>query len=171
MTAINPIGSTNPNQQVDPTDFRTRMQQALAPVAQLFGETTDQLMSELQSGKTSLSALAQSKGVSQTDLVNAIKQGLSQNASSNGQTLSDSQLTNIANRIANQVHGAGGHHHHHHGGGGGGLSAIASTSSTSDSSSTSSTTSQTSQTDELLQLLEAQSTASTQTAPSFDQTF
>src|SRR5882762_9383434 len=81
---ISPIGASNPSAALDPTAFRTRMQQALAPVAQLFGESSDQLMSELDSGKTSLSALASQKGVSQTDLLNAIKSGLQQTAAPNG---------------------------------------------------------------------------------------
>jgi hypothetical protein len=111
---INPIGAANPNQAIDPTTFQTQMQQALAPVAQLFGESNDQLTSELSSGQTSLSALASQKGISQSDLLSAITQGLQQTAADKGQSLSDSQLSNIANRIANHKHGG----HHHHGGGG-----------------------------------------------------
>lgn len=151
------------------------MQQGLAPVAQLFGESTDQLMSELSSGKTSLSALASQKGISQTDLIDAIKQGLQQNAPS-GQTPSDSQLTNMANRIANHKHGGG----HHHGGGGGvsaagsssdidpltGLPVSSSSSSTSTSTSSGSTTTTAdSSALQLMQLLEGQS----QTQGAFDQ--
>jgi hypothetical protein len=122
---INPIGAANPNQAIDPTTFQTQMQQALAPVAQLFGESTDQLMSELGSANTSLSALASQKGVSQSDLVGAIKQGLQQTAAEKGQSPSDAQLTNIANRIANHKHGG----HHHHGGGGGASTTSATTNS------------------------------------------
>ena len=103
------------NPSVTTSAWQNRMQQAVAPVAQLFGESASQLITELQSGKSSLSTLAQTKGVSQTDLVNAVKQGLQQGTSSGSVALSDTQLTNIANRIVNQVHG--GHHHHHHGGG------------------------------------------------------
>ena len=95
-------------------NWQNRMQQALAPVAQLFGESASQLSTELQSGKSSLSALAQTKGVSQADLVDAVKQGMQQGTSGGSAPLSDTQLTNIANRIVNQVHGG---HHHHHGGG------------------------------------------------------
>ena len=60
---ISPIGASNPNQLLDPTTFQTQMQQAMSPVAQLFNESSDQLMSELDTGKTSLSALAAQKGV------------------------------------------------------------------------------------------------------------
>ena len=42
--------------------------------------------------------------------MNAIKQGLQQTSASGSSPLSDNQLTNIANRIANHKHG---HHHHH----------------------------------------------------------
>src|SRR5262249_20260313 len=106
---VNGVGGALPSQGPDQSVFQSRMKSAFAPVAQLFGETTDQLMSELQSGQTSLSDLAQQKGVSQNDLIDAIKRGL-QSASANGTSaLSDSQLTNLANRIANHKHG---HHHH-----------------------------------------------------------
>ena len=111
--AISNTALLDPSQTVGASSWQTRMQQALGPVAQLFGESAQQLMSDLQSGKTSLSALAQSKGISQTDLINAIKQGLQQSSANGGPQLSDSQLTNLANTIANRVHGG-----HHHGGGG-----------------------------------------------------
>jgi len=152
---VNPIGISNPNQPYDPTSMQTRMQQALTPVAQLFGESSDQLMSELQSGHTSLSALAASKGISQTDLVNAIKSGLQQSAP-NGTTLSDTQLTNIANRIANHKHGG----HHHHGGGGGGVSATSSSTDPTATTSTTSTSSSDPTLDALQQLLNADAPAS-----------
>ena len=42
--------------------FQARMQQAFAPVAQLFGESSDQLMSELQSGEHELDGSRESKG-------------------------------------------------------------------------------------------------------------
>ena len=96
---------------VDPASWQTQMQQTLGPVAQLFGESTQQLMTDLQTGKTSLSQLAQSKGIPQTDLLNAIEQGLQASSAANGTQLSGTQLTNLANGIANRVHG----HHHHHG--------------------------------------------------------
>jgi len=99
---------------VDPSSWLSQMQQTLGPVAQLFGESTQQLMNDLQSGKTSLSQLAQSKGISQTDLLNAIQQGLQRSSTDNGQQLSSTQLTNLATMIANRVHGG---HHHHSGGG------------------------------------------------------
>jgi hypothetical protein len=105
---INSVGGGTQPQQAENSVFQARMQQAFAPVAQLFGESTDQLMSELQSGKTSLTDLAKTKGISQGDLVNAIKQGISQTAQSGAPALSDTQLTNIATRIANHKHG---HHH------------------------------------------------------------
>jgi len=154
MTTINPIGGPNQNQALDPNSMQNRMQQALAPVAQLFGESTQQLESDLNSGKTSLSALASQKGISQADLINAIKQGLQSSAPAGSQAPSDTQLTNIANRIANHKHGGG---HHHHGGGGGGVSSVdGTTSSTDPLTSGSSATASDSSTQELLQLLESQ---------------
>jgi hypothetical protein len=105
---VNGVSGCNQPQQTDLTSLQTHFQAAFAPVAQLFGESSDQLMSELQSGKTSLSDLAQQKGISSSDLVAAIKQGLQQTAANGGPAWSDTQLTNIANRIANHKHG---HHH------------------------------------------------------------
>jgi hypothetical protein len=107
---IQGIGTTTPftpTQGAGATGWQQRMQQTLGPVASLFNETTDQLLQELRSGGQSLSSLAQSKGVSQTDLLNAIKQGLQ---SAGNSQVSDSQLSNLAGRIANHKHG-----HHHHG--------------------------------------------------------
>ena len=112
-------------QGVGASSWQNRMQQAMGPVAQLFGESPQQLMSDLHSGKTSLSQLAQSKGISQADLLNAIKQGLQESAANGGPAMSDNQLTNLANMIANRVHG--GHQH------GGGASATGSSTSGVDS--------------------------------------
>jgi len=120
---------------VDPTNWLMQMQQTLGPVAQLFGESTQQLMNDLQSGKTSLSQLAQSKGIPQTALLSAIEQGLQQSSSNSGHQLSATQLTNLANGIANRVHG--GHHHHHGENGASNTAATSNTSATSDTSSTS----------------------------------
>jgi hypothetical protein len=84
-----------------------RMAQTMDPVAQLFGETTTELLNDLNTGQTSLSAYADSKGVAQTDLLDAIKQGL-QSWSPNGKHfLTDPALTNIATAIANRMHGGG----------------------------------------------------------------
>jgi hypothetical protein len=94
--------------------WKQRMDAALGPVASLFNENVDQLESDLKTGNTSLTALAQSKGISQDDLIGAIKQGLQQAATNGGPQLSDTQLTNIATNIANRTHGAHGHHHGHH---------------------------------------------------------
>ncbi len=85
-------------------DFRTRMEQSMAPVAQLFGMTSDQLMTAVKASGGSLADYAASKGISSTDLTAAIKQGLQNNAP-NGVQLSDSQLTNLAQRIENHKPG------------------------------------------------------------------
>ena len=85
-------------------DFRARMQQSLAPVAKLFGMTSDQLMSAVKASGGSLADYAASKGISTDDLTAAIKQGLQDNAP-NGVTLSDTQLTNLAQRIENHKPG------------------------------------------------------------------
>ena len=71
-----------------------------------------QLRTDLQSGDTSLTALAQSRGISQTDLIDAIKssetsRGWQQTQANGGPELSDAQMTDLANRIANRVHDGG----------------------------------------------------------------
>jgi hypothetical protein len=109
ISSINANGALQGPGGTDPADFRTRMQQAMAPVAQLFGTTPEQLMQAVQESGGTLSDYAASKGISQTDLTAAIKQGLQSNAP-NGTQLSDTQLTNIADRIEN--HKPHGHHHH-----------------------------------------------------------
>jgi hypothetical protein len=109
MSMVNGVGGGQQNMGVDPNTFQSQIASTLGPVAQLFGESTSQLESQLQTSGTSLSSLAQQKGISQSDLLSAIQQGLQQTASANGQTLSSTQLGNIANRIANHTHG---HHHH-----------------------------------------------------------
>jgi hypothetical protein len=110
MSMVNGVGGGQQKYGVHPNAFQSQIASTLGPVAQLFGESTSQLEGELQTSGTSLSSLAQQKGVSQSDLVSAIQQGLQSAASANGQALSSTQIANIANRIANHVHG--GHHHH-----------------------------------------------------------
>jgi hypothetical protein len=90
------------------TDFRTRMQEAMAPVAQLFGMSTDQLMSAVKASGGTLADYAASKGISNADLTTALKQGLQSNAP-NGTQLSDTQLTNLVQRIENHKPRHGSH--------------------------------------------------------------
>ena len=108
QTAMQPITGTQDTSQ---TAWQQRMQQAMGPVAQLFGESSQQLMQQLQSGGSSLSTLAQSQGVSQSSLLSAIQQGLQQ-AGGPASSMSSTQLANLSSTIANRVH----HGHHHHGG-------------------------------------------------------
>ena len=128
ISGISNATQIQPNAAADQSNWQTRMQQMLAPVAQLFGMTTSQLEQSIQSGQ-SLSDIATSKGVSQTDLLNTIKAGLQQNQPSGAPSLSDTQLTNLANGIASR-------HHHHHAGGAANTASQAAT-STSTTSSTS----------------------------------
>jgi len=88
------------------TDVRSRIDQGMSEVAKLFGTTGSQLMSDVKASGQSLADYATSKGVSKDDLINAIKQGLQANAP-NGAQLSDTQLTNMADRIANHKPGSG----------------------------------------------------------------
>ena len=74
---------------------------AMDAASQLLGESTADLMASLQSGQ-SLSSIAQSKGVSQDDLVKAMASAL-QGADSN---LSADQANQIATQMATQTPGA-----------------------------------------------------------------
>jgi hypothetical protein len=104
---VSSIGSTGAFSGVSDAgaqDFRARMQQSMAPVAQLFGMSSEQLMSEVKTSGGSLADYAASKGISNADLTAAVKQGL-QSSAPNGVQLSDSQLTNLAQRIENHKPG------------------------------------------------------------------
>jgi hypothetical protein len=113
VTAAQPAWAQAP--QAD----RPSPQQVLQPVAQLLGTTSQNLLSQMQSG-TTLSSIASQQGVSQANLISAIEQGL-QSTSPTGatasQTGSSSNLTTVATNIANGTAKIGHHHHHHHGSG------------------------------------------------------
>jgi LysM domain-containing protein len=101
-----PIGGQDQPQPPNP-------QQMLQPVATLLGTTTQSLMSEIQSGQT-LSSIASSQGISQSSLISAIEKGL-QNAAPQGSSQnapSQTDLTTIAQNIANGTMPIGAHHHH-----------------------------------------------------------
>jgi hypothetical protein len=105
---ISGIGGVVPPavQGVDGSSPGERMRSVFDAVAQKLGMSTDDLRTAMSSGE-SLADVAQSKGVSADDLEATIKSALQ----SSGAPGSDSQLTDIASRIANRK---GGHHHHHH---------------------------------------------------------
>jgi hypothetical protein len=84
--------------------FRARMEQGMAPVAQLFGTTAGELMHDVQASGGSLADYAASKGISKDALIDAIKSGLQANTP-NGMPMSDSQFTTLANRIADHKPG------------------------------------------------------------------
>jgi hypothetical protein len=94
----------------------TNSQRILA--ADLLGITTDDLKKSLQSGST-LSDLANQKGVSRSDLITSIEDGMKAAAPDGAQAPAQTQLDQTANNIADGKRpGGGAHgHHHHHGGG------------------------------------------------------
>jgi hypothetical protein len=89
--------------------FDSQFQGAMGDVASLLNMSGQQLAASLAQGGN-LSSVAQSAGVSQSQLVSTIEKGLTDS----GSKLTGTRLENIANRIANN-RGLG--HHHHHGGG------------------------------------------------------
>lgn len=109
------VSAAQPAWAQAPQNGTPNPQQVLQPVAQLLGTTSQDLMTQMQSG-TTLSDIASKQGVSQSDLINAIEQGL-QSASPAGSTSSaqsSSNLTSVATGIANGTAKIGHHHHHHH---------------------------------------------------------
>jgi hypothetical protein len=88
--------------------FDGQFQGAMGDVASLLNMSGQQLAASLAPGGN-LSSVAQSAGVSQTQLVSTIEKGLTDA----GSKLTGTRLENIANRIANH-RGLG---RHHHGGG------------------------------------------------------
>jgi len=101
VTSQNNPGTIDAN-SVAATQFDNRLQDAMTSVASLLGTS----LNALQTSKQSLSQLAASKGISQSQLTDAIKSVLQQE----GTTLSGERLDNLANRIATHRP-----HHHHRG--------------------------------------------------------
>jgi hypothetical protein len=116
--SISAINGTSALQYAPPTE-RPRQEPSLDNTAKLLGVSTDDLRTDLQSGKT-LDDLASAKGVSSGDLLSAVKSDLQANKPAGAPDLSDDQLTQMATGVAagKGAGGAHGHHgHHHHGGG------------------------------------------------------
>jgi lambda repressor-like predicted transcriptional regulator len=73
---------------------------SFSDTAQLLGISSQQLQSDLQSG-TTLSSLAQQKGVSSNDLLASVEQDLQANAPQGASSLSSSQLQQMASKLIN----------------------------------------------------------------------
>jgi hypothetical protein len=110
--SVVPIGSSSISTFQQSQSAQSNWQAITSSAASALGLSPSALQQQLQSGQ-SLSAIAQTQGVSQQSLVQSITSALTQN----GSTASASQLQQIATSIANRTPGAGGHHHHHGGGG------------------------------------------------------
>jgi hypothetical protein len=153
--SVGPIGASATSAlQQPPSNQSGDWQNMLSAVSGTLGMSTSSLQQQLQAG-SSLSSIAQTKGVSQPSLLQSITTALTEN----GSTASGSQLQQIATNIAHRTPGAGGHHHHHRGGGGSssaaGESAASALLSALDGSSSS-----TSSTDPLLSALDGNSSSS-----------
>jgi hypothetical protein len=86
---------------------------AMDNTAKALGLSTDDLKSQLKSGKT-LNDIATAQGVSSDDLLKALKTDLKANKPADAPELSDDQLTEMASNIAagkgpKGAHGHGGH--------------------------------------------------------------
>jgi hypothetical protein len=90
----------------DPTATKERMTKAMQPAAELLGMSNDDLKAALEQGQ-SLSDIATAKGVSRDDLLAVIKAGLKNNAPEGAPELSETQLDNLASRIADRSHTGG----------------------------------------------------------------
>jgi hypothetical protein len=155
--SVSPIGaSTTSAVQQPSSNQNTNWQNMLSAVSGMLGVSTSALQQQLHSG-SSLSSIAQTKGVSQQSLIQSISAALTQN----GSAASGSQLAQIATNIANRTPGAGGHHHHH-GGGGTSLTAGQSSAATLLSALEGASTS-TSSTDPLVSALDGDTSSSSST--------
>jgi len=85
------------------------LQGVLEPVAEKLGTSASSLLQQLQGG-ASLSEVADQQGVSRSDLIAAIEQGLRQSAPAGSGA--SAGLADLANRIADR-HGLHGAHRHH----------------------------------------------------------
>jgi hypothetical protein len=100
--STNPTNSTNNVQwQSTARAHRPDMKKDMQSVADLFGISTDDLMSQLKGGK-SLAEIAQSKGVSRTDLVATLEQSIKANAPTDVQTDFSSRIDDMVNRIVDR---------------------------------------------------------------------
>ena len=86
-------------------------QQVLQSAGSVLGMSTSDLTTALRSGQ-SMAQIAQQKGVSQSDLTNAVTQALN-TAAQNGASL-PTDASSMAQQIVSQTGGPSGHHHHHH---------------------------------------------------------
>ncbi len=94
-------------------EHEARRAAMIAPVAKLLGMTADEIHDKRHEG-TSLAELAKEKGIDRAKLLAAITEGLKSAATSSGRTVTDAELTERAERIAN---GDGGRGFGHRGGG------------------------------------------------------
>jgi hypothetical protein len=105
---INAVGSTPTSWPVGSAQPRHHHDHAkvLAPAAKALGMSTDDLESQLKSGK-SLSDVASAQGVSQDDLVAAIAADLKTHKPDGAPALSDAQATQMATAIVQHKPGEG----------------------------------------------------------------
>ncbi|MCU1427609.1 MAG: hypothetical protein JWL83_1609 [Actinomycetia bacterium] len=103
------LSATTATPATQAADLKKRLQ----AVADLLKMSTDDLLKQLQSGK-SLADVAKDKGVSRDALVSAIKQDFAKNAPANA-NVDASKLDEVVNKIVDRKGGpAGAHGHHHH---------------------------------------------------------
>jgi hypothetical protein len=115
------IGTISSNTSVQFQGVASQQKRGKEPsldnTAKLLGVSSDDLKSQLKSGKT-LNDIASAQGVSSDDLLSALKTDLKANKPADAPELSDDQLTQMATGIAagKGPGRAGGHHGHGHGG-------------------------------------------------------
>jgi lambda repressor-like predicted transcriptional regulator len=115
ISSISSATTTNVQWQSTQRPDRPNFDKDMQAVADLLGVSTDDLKSELQSGK-SLADVAQEQGVSRDDLVSTLEKSMQANAPADVPSDFASHIDDIANKIVDQkggVHGAHGHGHGH----------------------------------------------------------
>jgi AraC-like DNA-binding protein len=93
------IGSVSLNTTTAATHQSRPKPPSMDTTAQALGLSSDDLQSQLKSGKT-LNDIASAQGVSSDDLLKALKSDLEANKPADAPTLSDDQLTEMASNIA-----------------------------------------------------------------------
>ncbi len=112
---IGSISNTSSAAGVQSTNNRHHKQMSMDNTAEALGLSTDDLKTQLKSGKT-LNDIAKAQGVSSDDLTAALKKDLTANKPANAPELSDDQLTEMATNIAAGKGPKGPHGHGGHGG-------------------------------------------------------
>jgi hypothetical protein len=108
------IEALNASTTIQPLQDQQRGRgEVLSKVADSFGMSTSDLMQQLKGG-SSMADIAQSKGITKDQLVQTIASALPQGAGVNADSIAE-KIADHKRGDGKGVSGVHGHHHHHHG--------------------------------------------------------